>query len=151
MQLKCFRLCPSEPLQSRAALTLAALGVVYGDIGTSPLYAVKETFNPAHGIPLAPENILGGISAIYWALMVVVSRKYVILIMRANNKGEGGIMAASCCAPYSSARGNRMPHQEEAVWRSRTTTVCTEGHFLKCFTEAVGSATLHRGIQWQRT
>lgn len=73
---------------SRAALTLAALGVVYGDIGTSPLYAVKETFNPAHGIPLSPENILGGISAIFWALMVVVSLKYVILIMRANNRGK---------------------------------------------------------------
>ncbi|WP_371748160.1 potassium transporter Kup [Cupriavidus sp. AcVe19-6a] len=79
--------------QSRAALTLAALGVVYGDIGTSPLYAVKETFSPAHGIPLTPENIIGGISAIFWALMVVVSLKYVILIMRASNKGEGGIMA----------------------------------------------------------
>jgi KUP system potassium uptake protein len=79
--------------QSRAVLTLAALGVVYGDIGTSPLYAVRETFNPAYGIPLEPENILGGISAIFWSLMVVVSLKYVILIMQANNKGEGGIMA----------------------------------------------------------
>ncbi|WP_268989238.1 KUP/HAK/KT family potassium transporter [Cupriavidus necator] len=127
MQLKCFRLCPSEPLQSRAALTLAALGVVYGDIGTSPLYAVKETFNPAHGIPLAPENILGGISAIYWALMVVVSRKYVILIMRANNKGEGGIMALRAVAHLIPLHVETMPHQEEAVWRSGTTTVCTEG------------------------
>jgi len=87
--------------QSSAALTLAALGVVYGDIGTSPLYAVKETFNPAHGIPLAPENILGGISAIFWSLMVVVSLKYVILIMRANNKGEGGIMALLALASSS--------------------------------------------------
>src|SRR5678816_1524382 len=78
---------------SRAALTLAALGVVYGDIGTSPLYAVKETFNPAHGIPLTPETILGGLSAIFWSLMIVVSLKYVTLIMRADNKGEGGIMA----------------------------------------------------------
>ncbi|HUN70079.1 MAG TPA: potassium transporter Kup [Burkholderiales bacterium] len=78
---------------SRAALTLAALGVVYGDIGTSPLYAVKETFNPDHGIPLNPENVLGGLSAIFWALMIVVSLKYVVLIMRADNKGEGGIMA----------------------------------------------------------
>jgi KUP system potassium uptake protein len=78
---------------SRAALTLAALGVVYGDIGTSPLYAAKETFNPAHGIPLNTENILGGLSAIFWSLMIVVSLKYVILIMRADNKGEGGIMA----------------------------------------------------------
>jgi KUP system potassium uptake protein len=79
--------------QSRAALTLAALGIVYGDIGTSPLYAVKETFNPEHGIPLEAENILGGISAIFWSLMVVVSIKYVTLIMQAHNKGEGGIMA----------------------------------------------------------
>src|SRR5678816_1023455 len=74
---------------TRAALTLAALGVVYGDIGTSPLYAVKETFNPAHGIPLSSEAIVGGISAIFWALMIVVSLKYVVLIMRADNRGEG--------------------------------------------------------------
>jgi KUP system potassium uptake protein len=76
-----------------AGLTLAALGVVYGDIGTSPLYAAKETFNPDHGIPLNTSNVLGGLSAIFWSLMIVVSLKYVILIMRANNKGEGGIMA----------------------------------------------------------
>ncbi len=67
------------------ALALGSVGVVYGDIGTSPLYAVKETFNPAHGIPLNAENILGGLSAIFWALMIVVSVKYVILIMRADN------------------------------------------------------------------
>ena len=78
---------------SRAALTLLALGVVYGDIGTSPLYAIKETFNPVHGIPLNVESILGGLSAIFWALMIVVSLKYVTLMMRASNKGEGGIMA----------------------------------------------------------
>jgi KUP system potassium uptake protein len=79
--------------QTRAALTLAALGIVYGDIGTSVLYAVKEVFNPSHGIALDPGTIVGGISAIFWALMVVVSLKYVVLIMRADNKGEGGIMA----------------------------------------------------------
>jgi KUP system potassium uptake protein len=84
---------PHRPTSSRIALTLAALGVVYGDIGTSPLYAVKETFNSSHGIPLNTENILGGLSAIFWALMIVVSVKYVILVMRADNKGEGGIMA----------------------------------------------------------
>jgi KUP system potassium uptake protein len=84
---------PQRRTSSRTALTLAALGVVYGDIGTSPLYAVKETFNPDHGIPLNAENVLGGMSAIFWALMIVVSLKYVILIMRADNKGEGGIMA----------------------------------------------------------
>jgi KUP system potassium uptake protein len=81
------------PRSSTAALTLLALGIVFGDIGTSPLYAVKETFAPGHGIPLTAENILGGLSTIFWALMVVVSIKYVTLIMRADNRGEGGIMA----------------------------------------------------------
>ena len=79
--------------ESHAALTLAALGVVYGDIGTSPLYAAKETFNPDHGITLDTANVLGGLSTIFWSLMIVVSLKYVILIMRADNKSEGGIMA----------------------------------------------------------
>src|SRR5579871_2473471 len=78
---------------SQAALTLLALGVVFGDIGTSPLYAVKETFSPDHGIALTHANILGGLSTIFWALMIVVSLKYVVLIMRADNRGEGGIMA----------------------------------------------------------
>ena len=81
------------PGPSTAALTLLALGIVYGDIGTSPLYAVKETFNPAHGIPLTPDSILGGVSCIFWALMIIVSLKYVTLVLRANNRGEGGIMA----------------------------------------------------------
>ena len=78
---------------SRAALTLAALGVVFGDIGTSPLYAVKETFSPAHGLPFIPATILGGLSMIFWSLIVVVSLKYVVLVMRADNRGEGGTMA----------------------------------------------------------
>ena len=78
---------------STAALTLGVLGIVYGDIGTSPLYAVKETFNPSHGIALNADAVIGGISAIFWALMTVVSLKYVVLIMRADNRGEGGVMA----------------------------------------------------------
>jgi KUP system potassium uptake protein len=78
---------------SRAALTVAALGIVYGDIGTSPLYAVKETFAPGHGIALELANILGGLSAILWVLIIVVSLKYVVLVMRADNRGEGGTMA----------------------------------------------------------
>jgi len=96
--------------KSRAALTLAALGVVYGDIGTSPLYAAKETFNPDHGITLDTANVLGGLSAIFWSLMIVVSLKYVILIMRADNNGEGGIMALLALA--SSAAKDR------AQWRT---------------------------------
>jgi len=83
----------SQSRQSRATLTLLALGVVFGDIGTSPLYAVKETFSPEHGMAVNRENILAGLSMMFWALMVVVSLKYVVLIMRADNRGEGGIMA----------------------------------------------------------
>ncbi|HEU4646911.1 MAG TPA: KUP/HAK/KT family potassium transporter, partial [Burkholderiales bacterium] len=78
---------------STAGLTLLALGIVYGDIGTSPLYAVKETFAPGHGIGLHEAAILGGLSTIFWILMLIVSLKYVTLVMRADNKGEGGIMA----------------------------------------------------------
>jgi KUP system potassium uptake protein len=87
--------------QSTAALTLLALGVVFGDIGTSPLYAVKETFAPGHGIDLTAANVLGGLSTIFWALMIVVSLKYVTLIMRADNRGEGGIMALVALASAS--------------------------------------------------
>ena len=91
-----------SPLQqSRAALTLLALGVVFGDIGTSPLYAVKETFAPSHGIPLSAVNVIGGLSTIFWTLMIVVSLKYVSLIMRADNRGEGGIMALIALATTS--------------------------------------------------
>lgn len=75
-----------------AALTLAAVGVVYGDIGTSPLYALKEVF--AHGrVPITHDNILGILSLVFWTLTVIVSFKYVVLILRADNNGEGGLIA----------------------------------------------------------
>ena len=93
---------------STAALTLLALGVVFGDIGTSPLYAVKETFSPEHGIPLNVANILGGLSTIFWALMIVVSLKYVTLIMRADNNGEGGIMALLALASSAVRNPSRL-------------------------------------------
>jgi KUP system potassium uptake protein len=81
-----------RPASSIAALTLGALGVVYGDIGTSPLYAMKEVF--AHGhVPLTQENIYGVLSMMAWTLTVVVSIKYVALILRADNNGEGGLIA----------------------------------------------------------
>ncbi len=73
-------------------MTLAALGVVYGDIGTSPLYALKEVFHGGH-VPLTPESILGVLSLIFWTMTVVVSVKYVLLILRADNNGEGGLIA----------------------------------------------------------
>jgi len=75
-----------------AALSLAALGVVYGDIGTSPLYALKEVFAEGR-VPLTPANILGVLSLVFWTLTVVVSLKYVVLILRADNNGEGGLIA----------------------------------------------------------
>ncbi len=76
-----------------AALSLAALGVVFGDIGTSPVYTFRECFNPEHGLPLDAEHVLGVLSLIFWALIIVVTIKYVLLIMRADNEGEGGILA----------------------------------------------------------
>ena len=84
--------------QSTAALTLAAIGVVYGDIGTSPLYTVKEVFLPATGVALTPENLIGTVSTIFWALMLIVTLKYVVLILRADNRGEGGALALTALA-----------------------------------------------------
>ncbi len=74
-------------------LALAALGVVYGDIGTSPLYALKECFNGTHAVPLSTENVLGVLSLVFWSLNFVVSFKYIAMVLRADNRGEGGILA----------------------------------------------------------
>ena len=80
--------------QLPAAATLGALGVVYGDIGTSPLYALKEAAKAAaHGGPLTPDAVLGVVSLILWALILIISLKYALLILRADNRGEGGIVA----------------------------------------------------------
>ncbi len=79
--------------KSIAALALGAIGVVYGDIGTSPLYTVREIFSASTGIALNQANVIGAISAVFWLLMLVVTLKYVILVLRADNRGEGGIMA----------------------------------------------------------
>jgi KUP system potassium uptake protein len=83
---------PNRTPAALAALTLAALGVVYGDIGTSPLYALKETFHGGH-VAATPANILGVLSLVFWTLTVVISLKYVLLILRADNNGEGGLIA----------------------------------------------------------
>jgi KUP system potassium uptake protein len=76
-----------------AFLILTALGVVFGDIGTSPLYALRECFSGAHSIPVTPANVLGVLSLILWSLIVTVSIKYLVFVMRADNCGEGGILA----------------------------------------------------------
>ncbi|MEJ2340025.1 MAG: potassium transporter Kup [Gemmatimonadales bacterium] len=75
------------------ALSLAAIGVVYGDIGTSPIYAFRESFHTSHGIEPVSANILGVLSLIFWSLIIVISVKYLGLVMRADNRGEGGIVA----------------------------------------------------------
>ena len=88
--------------QSLAALTLGAIGVVYGDIGTSPLYTMKEIFGAGVGLPLDTPHLIGAVSTIFWALMFVVTLKYVLLILRADNHGEGGIMALTALAMHAS-------------------------------------------------
>lgn len=87
--------------QGLAALTLGAIGVVYGDIGTSPLYTVKEIFAPHTGVPLDGPHLVGAISAIFWALMLVVTLKYVVLVLRADNRGEGGVLALAALASHA--------------------------------------------------
>jgi KUP system potassium uptake protein len=86
---------------SLATLTIGAIGVVYGDIGTSPLYAMKEAFAPAHGLAVNEVNIMGVVSLIFWGLVLVISLKYVTLVLRADNRGEGGIMALTALAMSS--------------------------------------------------
>ncbi|MGV3653111.1 MAG: potassium transporter Kup [Noviherbaspirillum sp.] len=91
---------PSSPGRV-AALTIGAIGIVYGDIGTSPLYAMKEVFSEGHGIAATMENVAGVVSLIFWALTLIVSLKYVTLVLRADNRGEGGIMALTALAMSS--------------------------------------------------
>ncbi|HSM92468.1 MAG TPA: potassium transporter Kup [Anaeromyxobacteraceae bacterium] len=100
------------PPSGRALLTLSlgALGVVYGDIGTSPLYALKECFNGPHGVFVSPENVLGVLSLVFWSLAFVVTFKYLALVMRADNRGEGGILALMALVGRyeSTKRGRRI-------------------------------------------
>ena len=94
-----------------ATLTLAALGIVYGDIGTSPLYAIKEVFGSTHHpVPITPENVLGILSLFFWSLIIVVTLKYVSFIMRANNKG--------CFTGTASSRRPSRSFRRSKVWKS---------------------------------
>jgi KUP system potassium uptake protein len=90
------------------SLSLAALGIVYGDIGTSPLYALRESFLPEHGVAPSAANVLGVLSMITWALLLVISVKYLVFIVRADNRGEGGILAlTSLITPTHALRRGR--------------------------------------------
>jgi len=86
-------------------LTLTALGVVYGDIGTSPLYAIRECFFGSHAVPPTHDNVLGVLSLIIYALLIVISIKYVAIVMRADNQGEGGILALTALVPSRNGGG----------------------------------------------
>ena len=87
-------------------LSLAALGVVYGDIGTSPIYALRQTFHPSHDIAITRGNVFGILSLIFWALTVVISFKYLVFVLRADNRGEGGILSLTALAtPVAVTRG----------------------------------------------
>jgi KUP system potassium uptake protein len=89
-------------------LTLTALGVVYGDIGTSPLYAMRECFFGSHSVPPTHENVLGVLSLIIYALLLVISVKYVLIVMRADNQGEGGILALTALIPGRDGHRGRL-------------------------------------------
>ena len=90
-----------------AALSLAALGVVYGDIGTSPIYALRESLHATHGVAPTPANVLGLLSLIFWALIIVISIKYLAFVMRADNCGEGGMIALTALVTPASAIARR--------------------------------------------
>ena len=104
------------PHGSVAALSIAAAGIVYGDIGTSPLYALDQLFLSHGGVPLTQENVLGGISLVIWTITVIVAIKYAIFVLRAQNDGEGGRIIqkknrhSSGCGPMAVAE-----HSAEAL------------------------------------
>ncbi|MBS0319537.1 MAG: potassium transporter Kup [Proteobacteria bacterium] len=91
-----------------APLVLGAIGVVYGDIGTSPLYTLRTAFTGHHGLPLTEFNVLGLLSVIFWALVIIVTLKYITLIMRADNRGEGGILALTALVSRGVERHTRL-------------------------------------------
>ena len=97
----------SNTSQQQALLVLTAIGIVFGDIGTSPLYALRECFYGPHSIPLTQDGLFGVLSLIFWALIVVISLKYLMFVMRATNKGQGGVLALTALAVYRQER--RLP------------------------------------------
>ncbi len=96
---------PASDKKGTAALVIGAIGVVYGDIGTSPLYMLRTAFTGEHGLVLDAANVHGVLSVVFWALVIVVTLKYITLIMRADNNGEGGILALTALVSRGLARG----------------------------------------------
>jgi len=98
---------PAAPSARVIPLTLTALGVVYGDIGTSPLYTIRECFYGTHAVPVTAENVLGVLSMVLYALFIVISIKYIAIVMRADNQGEGGILALTALVPLRGTEAAR--------------------------------------------
>ncbi|MBV9884468.1 MAG: KUP/HAK/KT family potassium transporter, partial [Sphingomonadaceae bacterium] len=96
-----------HPKASLATLAVSAIGIVFGDIGTSPIYAFRETFSGHHDLANGPVEILGVLSLIFWSMMIVVTLKYVIVIMRADNKGEGGSLALLALINRKTSEGGK--------------------------------------------
>jgi KUP system potassium uptake protein len=99
----------------KGLVVITALGVVFGDIGTSPLYAFKETLNPEHGVPFSPDAVLGLLSLIFWGLLFVVTLKYVVFVLRADHDGEGGILALQALARNAASRIGAKPWLGHAI------------------------------------
>src|ERR1043165_3540374 len=96
-----------HPQGSLLKLTIGALGIVFGDIGTSPLYAFRETFAGHHSLPVDKLHVFGVLSLIFWSMMIVVTIKYVTILMRADNKGEGGSLALLALINRKSSEGSK--------------------------------------------
>ena len=120
---------PKEADGRLAALSLAALGVVFGDIGTSPLYAIRECFHGEYGIPVSDANILGVLSLMFWALITIVTVKYLGFVLRADNRGEGGVIALTALVKHAGIR------------KSRTAVLVTVGLFAACLLYGDGMIT----------
>ena len=99
-----------------SVLVLAAIGVVFGDIGTSPLYALKECFSPAHGIPYSPAAVMGIISMIFWSLILIVTVKYVVFVLRADNNGEGGVLSLMALALRATRSDRKKSQRVCSCW-----------------------------------
>src|SRR4249919_1698104 len=100
---------------SLAASVLAALGVVYGDIGTSPLYALRECFAGTHPVSVNTANVLGVLSLALWSLLLVVTAKYLLVVMRADNHGEGGILALLALVLRAGSTPDKQPRRPNKV------------------------------------
>ncbi len=111
---------PKKPsAKNLRALSVAALGVVYGDIGTSPLYALRQCFYEGSGVAPTAANVLGILSLIFWALMIVISIKYLRIVVQADNKGDGGIIALVALLSSGSASRRRADSHRDSDCSAR--------------------------------